>query len=152
MPCDNALMELLIVSLASLLAGLVDAIVGGGGLIGGVSAVLKHVAPEVEVIGCSPRASHPMHASVAAGEIVDRLAAEYEQARAAYRRRLAEIDDEIDDAVTLAERAEDCRIEYNEIRPHEAIAWNRPKVVFVNLVDERVRLWMERPSMDIKDT
>ena len=45
--------------------------VGGGGLIGGVSAVLKHVAPEVEVIGCSPRASHPMHASVAAGEIVE---------------------------------------------------------------------------------
>ena len=33
--------------------------------------MLKHVAPEVEVIGCSPRASHPMHASVAAGEIVE---------------------------------------------------------------------------------
>ena len=31
--CDNAGMELLIVSLASLLAGFVDSIVGGGGLI-----------------------------------------------------------------------------------------------------------------------
>jgi len=35
--------------------------------------------------------------------------------------------DEIDDAVMLAERAEDYRIEYNEIRPHQAIAFNRPK-------------------------
>lgn len=33
--------------------------------------------------------------------------------------------DEIDDAVMLAKRAEDYRIEYNEIRPHEALAWNR---------------------------
>jgi uncharacterized membrane protein YfcA len=31
--CDNPRMELLIISLASLLAGLVDSIVGGGGLI-----------------------------------------------------------------------------------------------------------------------
>lgn len=30
--------------------------------------------------------------------------------------------DEIDDAVMLAERAEDYRIEYNQVRPHEAIA------------------------------
>ncbi|WP_425308271.1 integrase core domain-containing protein [Ammonicoccus fulvus] len=35
--------------------------------------------------------------------------------------------DEIDDALMLAERAEDYRIEYNELRPHEAISWNRPK-------------------------
>jgi Integrase core domain len=32
--------------------------------------------------------------------------------------------DEIDDAVMLAEHAEDYRIEYNQLRPHEAIAWN----------------------------
>ncbi|WP_425573389.1 integrase core domain-containing protein [Nesterenkonia flava] len=37
--------------------------------------------------------------------------------------------DEIDDAIVLAERAEDYRIEYNELRPHEAISWNRPKEV-----------------------
>ncbi|WP_286264102.1 integrase core domain-containing protein [Brooklawnia propionicigenes] len=34
--------------------------------------------------------------------------------------------DEIPDALTLVERAEDYRIEYNTQRPHEAIAWNRP--------------------------
>jgi transposase InsO family protein len=39
------------------------------------------------------------------------------------------------DAVTLAERAEDYRVEYNEIRPHEAIAWNRPKEVHLGLAD-----------------
>jgi len=43
--------------------------------------------------------------------------------------------DEIDDAVTLAERAEDYRVEYNETRPHEAIAWNRPKEVHLGLAD-----------------
>jgi putative transposase len=35
--------------------------------------------------------------------------------------------DEIDDAVMLAKHAEEYRIEYNQIRPHEAIAWNRPR-------------------------
>jgi transposase InsO family protein len=43
--------------------------------------------------------------------------------------------DEIDDAVMLAKRAEDYRIEYNEIRPHEAIAWNRPREVHLGLAD-----------------
>jgi transposase InsO family protein len=41
--------------------------------------------------------------------------------------------DEIDDAVMLATHAEEYRIEYNEIRPHEAIAWNRPKEVHLGL-------------------
>ena len=27
----------------------------------------------------------------------------------------------------LAKHAEEYRIEYNQIRPHEAIAWNRPQ-------------------------
>jgi transposase InsO family protein len=43
--------------------------------------------------------------------------------------------DQIDDAVMLAERAEDYRIEYNHIRPHEAIAWNRPQEVHLGLAD-----------------
>ena len=43
--------------------------------------------------------------------------------------------DEIDDAIVLAERAEDYRIEYNELRPHEAISWNRPKEVHLGLAD-----------------
>ena len=34
--------------------------------------------------------------------------------------------DEIDDAVMLAKHAEEYRLEYNQIRPHEAIAWNFP--------------------------
>jgi hypothetical protein len=37
--------------------------------------------------------------------------------------------DEIDDAVMLAKHAEEYRIEYNTIRPHGAIAWNRPREV-----------------------
>lgn len=41
--------------------------------------------------------------------------------------------DEIDDALDLAERAEDYRVEYNQTRPHEAIAWNRPKEVHLGL-------------------
>jgi len=40
--------------------------------------------------------------------------------------------DEIPDALTLVE---DYRIEYNEVRPHEAIAWNRPLEVHLGLAD-----------------
>jgi putative transposase len=43
--------------------------------------------------------------------------------------------DEIDDAVMLAKHAEDYRIEYNRVRPHEAIAWNRPHDVHLGLAD-----------------
>ncbi len=46
--------------------------------------------------------------------------------------------DEIDDADMLAKRAEDYRIEYNEIRPHEALAWNRPKEVHLGLADPTI--------------
>ncbi|MGH3376384.1 MAG: integrase core domain-containing protein [Actinoallomurus sp.] len=46
--------------------------------------------------------------------------------------------DEIDDAVMLAKRAEGYRIEYNQTRPHEAIAWNRPKVAHLGLADPTV--------------
>lgn len=42
---------------------------------------------------------------------------------------------EIDDAVMLAERAEDYRREYNTVRPHEALAWNRPQEVHLGLAD-----------------
>ena len=45
--------------------------VGGGGLIGGVGAVLKDHNPTVRVIGCQPEASAVMMRSVEAGEIVD---------------------------------------------------------------------------------
>ena len=46
--------------------------------------------------------------------------------------------DDIPDALTLVERAEDYRIEYNEIRPHEAIAWNRPMEVHLGLADPTI--------------
>ena len=45
--------------------------VGGGGLIAGVSSVLKAHNPDVEVYGCQPEASAVMAKSVAAGEILD---------------------------------------------------------------------------------
>ncbi len=38
----------------------------------------------------------------------------------------------------LAERAEDYRLEYNTIRPHEAIAWNRPEEVHMGLADPTI--------------
>lgn len=43
--------------------------------------------------------------------------------------------DEIDDALMLATHAEEYRQEYNTIRPHEAIAWNRPKEVHLGQAD-----------------
>jgi transposase InsO family protein len=46
--------------------------------------------------------------------------------------------DEIEDAVTLADRAEEYRVEYNTIRPHEAIAWNRPQEVHLGLADPSI--------------
>jgi len=46
--------------------------------------------------------------------------------------------DEIDDALMLAKRAEDYRLEYNELRPHEAIAWNRPREVCLGLADATI--------------
>jgi len=52
----------------------VDAVfiaVGGGGLIGGVSAFLKSVNPGVEIVSCQPEASAVMTESVKAGEILD---------------------------------------------------------------------------------
>jgi threonine dehydratase len=44
---------------------------GGGGLIGGVGAYLKHVAPQVEVIGCWPQNSRVLYESIKAGRIID---------------------------------------------------------------------------------
>ncbi len=44
--------------------------VGGGGLISGIGAYLKHAAPGVRVIGCVPANSPAMYDSVRAGRIV----------------------------------------------------------------------------------
>lgn len=45
--------------------------------------------------------------------------------------------DEIDDALMLAKHSEEYRLEYNTIRPHEAIAWNRPQEVHLGLADPK---------------
>lgn len=45
--------------------------VGGGGLIGGIASYLKATRPDVEIIGCSPRNSAVMAASVRAGRILE---------------------------------------------------------------------------------
>ena len=45
--------------------------VGGGGLIGGIGAVLKDHDPGIKVYGCQPMASPVMARSVEAGEIID---------------------------------------------------------------------------------
>jgi threonine dehydratase len=45
--------------------------VGGGGLISGIGAYLKAVAPKITVIGCQPLNSCVMYESIKAGEILD---------------------------------------------------------------------------------
>jgi len=44
---------------------------GGGGLIGGIAAYLKRVAPKVRIVACSPANSCVMHESVKVGRILD---------------------------------------------------------------------------------
>lgn len=51
--------------------GAVVVAVGGGGLIGGIATLLKQVRPDTLVIGCSPRNSAVMAASVEAGRVLD---------------------------------------------------------------------------------
>ena len=45
--------------------------VGGGGLVAGVAGWLRHARPAIRVVGCQPRASAVMAASVAAGRILE---------------------------------------------------------------------------------
>jgi threonine dehydratase len=45
--------------------------VGGGGLIAGIAAAAKAIAPAVEIVGVEVEASHPFSASIAAGRIVE---------------------------------------------------------------------------------
>ncbi|WP_261623341.1 integrase core domain-containing protein [Nesterenkonia marinintestina] len=46
--------------------------------------------------------------------------------------------DEIDDVLMLAKHAEDYRIQCNELRPHEALSWNRPLEVHLGLADPTI--------------
>lgn len=45
--------------------------VGGGGLISGIAAWLKHTEQEIDVFGCQPEQSRVMYESLKAGQIVD---------------------------------------------------------------------------------
>jgi len=45
--------------------------VGGGGLMAGVAGFLKSVWPDVRIVGCSPRNSAVMAASIVAGHVLD---------------------------------------------------------------------------------
>lgn len=45
--------------------------VGGGGLMSGVGSYLKHVRPDVNIVGCEPENSCEMTLSLKAGEVVD---------------------------------------------------------------------------------
>jgi len=46
--------------------------------------------------------------------------------------------EEIPDALDLAAHAEHYRIEYNTVRPHEAITWNHPIEVHLGYADPTV--------------
>ena len=43
--------------------------------------------------------------------------------------------EQIDDMHDLVEHGEDFRIEFNTVRPHEALSWNRPRDVHLGLAD-----------------
>jgi len=43
--------------------------------------------------------------------------------------------EDITDGLWLAEHADDFRIEFNAVRPHEALSWNRPRDVHLGLAD-----------------
>jgi threonine dehydratase len=45
--------------------------VGGGGLIGGIGAYLKHASPKTEIVGCWPQNSRVLYESIKAGCILD---------------------------------------------------------------------------------
>mgnify|MGYP003335275143 CR=1 FL=1 len=63
-------MDLILVTLASALAGFVDAIVGGGGLISGIAVALKSLRPHVRVVGVESAAA-PVEAVAPAPAPVD---------------------------------------------------------------------------------
>ena len=45
--------------------------VGGGGLLGGVGAYMKHASPHTEIVGCWPENSRVLYESIKAGRILD---------------------------------------------------------------------------------
>ena len=59
--------------------------------------------------------------------------------------------EEIDDVLDLAEHAERYRVDYNTVRPHEALSWNRPHDVHVGLADPRIPTFPSPKSCQLLD-
>jgi putative transposase len=55
--------------------------------------------------------------------------------------------EEIPDALDLVAHAEDYRVEYNTVRPHEALAWNRPRDVHLGLADPLIPNFPETENL-----
>ena len=55
--------------------------------------------------------------------------------------------EEIPDALDLVAHAETYRIEYNTVRPHEALAWNRPRDVHLGRVDPLIPNFPETQNL-----
>ena len=51
----------------------------------------------------------------------------------------------------LGQHAEDYRLEYNHVRPHEAIAWNRPLDVHLGLADPTTPTFTAKKSCQLLD-
>lgn len=52
----------------------------------------------------------------------------------------------------LAKHAEDYRLEYNTIRPHQAIAWNRPTQVHLGQADPTIPTFHTKKFCHLLDT
>ena len=57
--------------------------------------------------------------------------------------------EEITDGLDLARHAEEYRLEYNTVRPHEALAWNCPMDVHLGLVDPNTPNFPEAENLPI---
>jgi putative transposase len=55
--------------------------------------------------------------------------------------------EEIPDVLDLVAHAEDYRLEYNAVRPHEALAWNRPRDVHLGLADPMISNFPETENL-----
>lgn len=54
--------------------------------------------------------------------------------------------EEIDDGIQLVEHADSYRQDYNHVRPHGAMAWNRPHYVYAGMANPTI------PNFKIKET
>ncbi|MEV0110498.1 integrase core domain-containing protein [Nocardia sp. NPDC050799] len=59
--------------------------------------------------------------------------------------------EEIDDVLALVDHAEAYRVEYNTVRPHEAIAWNRPAEVHRGFADPLIPNFPETKTCQLLD-